>query len=1079
MAKQIKIGGLKESIDEWQKATVEVDKNKKSLESLLMVLVDINGEFQKTKGLKEFVKSQEKLEANQKKLQSQIERYSVALKEQDATEKRLIKQIEKKNIAGESTNRQLIKERLETQRLNKSIKEETILKSKSSSLIQKVTILRLRESRIIQDLNIKRELGNKLSRTEAIQLARSEKQFEKYNKAIRVARNATGQFQENVGNYPKLFGNAVTAVGRLLPLLGASLTFGAVFDFASEARQLAIQAKGVEFAFNQIGVTAVDAFERVKKSTRGLLSDLDIKKSIVEFDNFGLSLAETDTLFEFLSVRAAQTGQSVDKLRDSLVEGLSKESKLRIDNLGISASELNAELEKTPDFVQAVANIAKREVAEAGSILDDAANSQDKWNAQLENFKLLVGNGFVSRVSGFFFDLGTNILRALTPSESLTDQFIKQRNNVESLEKSVSPLLDRYDELSVESERTTKEQKELDDIILQVAKDIPSAITQFDEYGKALGINTEAARKFVNQQKQILLIQNSEAIDEQVESLSEVNKEIELITNTLNGLSGGYRGIVKQNGELFRQTVQGGKVAFIELDKIENGIEKFQAKLRDLQNERLGREGILADLRGEKTQEQIDAELAAEDEGDKKLTEQELEALRKRAERTRQERERLTQIEADELLALNIFRLEQEAKAQEDILKNEELNSLKRIEAALNIERIRKEILDLSTADQIKGLEDGSAKKILIEEKAGLRRVEIEKDIQNQINNIPVSSNDIPDDPINEGLEQEEEEKLRDFLEREKQKAEAIENTRDALLESFTGLGNALGVGADSIQAAFDLIDGSLESTEEKMLALGSVISGVFQGITASSNRNLQARINDIELERDSALSNASLTEAQRSFLEERFDQRKRQIQRRQAENEKKQALVNSAINTATGVVSALAQVPKFDFGISALALATTIGAIGAVKLGVIAAQPIPEFAVGTQNAPEGVARVGERGAELITDKNRKVKGLATSDSYTYLNKGDKVFTASKTKDILGNTFGFENITKSIALNGLDGELSLNNEIVFNGITEGQMLTVMNKTLAKQPIKNTVIDRHGIKTRYEKGSTIKTLRNSH
>ena len=79
----------------------------------------------------------------------------------------------------------------------------------------------------------------------------------------------------------------------------------------------------------------------------------------------------------------------------SLVEGLSKESKLRIDNLGISQLELNKELKRTPNFVQAVANIARKELTTAGAILDAASNANQRWNVALENFNLRLRKGII------------------------------------------------------------------------------------------------------------------------------------------------------------------------------------------------------------------------------------------------------------------------------------------------------------------------------------------------------------------------------------------------------------------------------------------------------------------------------------------------------------------------------------------------------------------------------------------------------------------------------------------------------------------------------------------------------------
>ena len=174
----------------------------------------------------------------------------------------------------------------------------------------------------VQDLTAKQALGIKLSDAEQKELRQSTIAFNKYDLAIKQARITTRQFQENVGNYPKLIQTTFGSLKKLIPLLGAGLGLRAALDYAKEARQLAIQAKGVEFAFQRIEERsggAEKALLRVKEATRGALSELDIKKSIVEFDNFGLSIEEIDGLLEFVAVRAAQTGKSFEHLRDSLV----------------------------------------------------------------------------------------------------------------------------------------------------------------------------------------------------------------------------------------------------------------------------------------------------------------------------------------------------------------------------------------------------------------------------------------------------------------------------------------------------------------------------------------------------------------------------------------------------------------------------------------------------------------------------------------------------------------------------------------------------------------------------------------
>lgn len=329
-----------------------------------------------------------------------------------------------------NTNKDLIKER-ETLRLtNLEIK-------RNLTFMGRLTNTRDKALRSVQEFQAKQKLGIEVTKDEIKAFKASQKEFKKYDAAVRSIKKSTGDFKEYVGNYPKTLSIAIGSIKRLLPVVGAGFGLREAFNFTKEARQFAIEAKGVEFAFDRIGKSGQEAFEKIKTSTRGLLSDLDIKKALVGFDNFNISLEETDVLMEFLAVRSAQTGESIEKLQSSLNEGLSKESKLRIDNLGISAGELNDELEKTPNFVQAVANIAKKEVAEAGSILDDAANSQQEWNAAFDDFQLSLGKGLVAKASDAMYKFGTNILRAITPVKNLNNVIKKEQVELNTLVGSI------------------------------------------------------------------------------------------------------------------------------------------------------------------------------------------------------------------------------------------------------------------------------------------------------------------------------------------------------------------------------------------------------------------------------------------------------------------------------------------------------------------------------------------------------------------------------------------------------------------------------------------------------------------
>lgn len=250
---------------------------------------------------------------------------------------------------------------------------------------------------------------------------------------------ATGKHQLQVGKYPKIMPSVTKVFAGLIGtfgiLEGARLFKSALTDIAELKRE----AKGIEFAFAQIE-NGEDILKRTREATRGVLSDLDIKKSANEFKNFNLEIEQLPELLEFVAVRAAQTGKDFDGLRDSLVEGLSKESKLRIDNLGISMAELNKELKEAPSFIQAVANIAQREIAKAGGVLDEAANAQAKWNADLQNFQLAAGNGIIARASNAMYSFGSNILRAITPTRDLVKEIKQEQVGLNALVNQITDV---------------------------------------------------------------------------------------------------------------------------------------------------------------------------------------------------------------------------------------------------------------------------------------------------------------------------------------------------------------------------------------------------------------------------------------------------------------------------------------------------------------------------------------------------------------------------------------------------------------------------------------------------------------
>lgn len=149
------------------------------------------------------------------------------------------------------------------------------------------------------------------------------------------------------------------------------------------------------------------------------------------------------------------------------------------------------------------------------------------------------------------------------------------------------------------------------------------------------------------------------------------------------------------------------------------------------------------------------------------------------------------------------------------------------------------------------------------------------------------------------------------------------------------------------------------------------------------------------ELEQSGAITEEEAA-ARRIKLEEETARKQREIKRKQAIQDKAQALFNIAINTAQAIIAALATVPPNPI------LAASAAVTGAVQAGIVASRPIPEFYKGTESSPEGLAWVGERGAELLEYPDGSTR-IAAEKTLEYLPKGTKVKTADETKKILND----------------------------------------------------------------------------
>ena len=182
-------------------------------------------------------------------------------------------------------------------------------------------------------------------------------------------------------------GNVMTKIA------GAGLNFASELgDMVKQGIELARAGEGVRIAFERLG--RGDLLDGLRQATHGTVTDLELMKAAVKFNDFKLPLDELGTMLAFAQQKAKDTGQSVDYMVDSIVTGLGRKSLMILDNLGLSAAEVKEKMAETGDMTKAVGAIIREQMDKAGDYVETAADRATKANVELENAMTRLGETF-------------------------------------------------------------------------------------------------------------------------------------------------------------------------------------------------------------------------------------------------------------------------------------------------------------------------------------------------------------------------------------------------------------------------------------------------------------------------------------------------------------------------------------------------------------------------------------------------------------------------------------------------------------------------------------------------------------
>jgi len=232
------------------------------------------------------------------------------------------------------------------------------------------------------------------------------------------------------------FDKSISSLGQNI---AGVFSAGAIIAFGQELASLNAKIYNARIAFERFGGQTL-FMQELRDSTGGMVDDLHLMQQAIQATNLGLRQSDLPTFFKFATIRAAETGVAVDYLVNSIVSGVGRESRLVLDNLGISLKDLNLEIEQLGStFTPAAISLISKNFLEARREIDDTTNSVFKLNAQWKNFTQNLAEGVVG-------DTAAGIIGRLSSGLETINRFFDRDLGEQTVAEELSKITDDTEE---------------------------------------------------------------------------------------------------------------------------------------------------------------------------------------------------------------------------------------------------------------------------------------------------------------------------------------------------------------------------------------------------------------------------------------------------------------------------------------------------------------------------------------------------------------------------------------------------------------------------------------------------------
>jgi len=355
-------------------------------------------------------------------------------------------------------------------------------------------------------------------------------EYAKLEKELKGVHSRMNELKDSSKNVSSGF----ASLKDMLPALGLAAVAAALTSLFKSSVDGALaeeeSLRKLSFAIKQVGGGSDSDLAKVAKQAedlQGIFAHEDIEGAATSMINYGLSVNQVTSIMPDLVSAAAQSGFSLEDLATAVDKGSTSGviARSALGKLGMSFKDTGDRAENFRLIQEGLTKFTGGNTAAMEAQWGTMKNLKIRWDEAKEALGSFLLKGLVPVAKGLA-DIAINTQAALTPAKSMTEQFKDQTEKVINLKTNISPLLDRYDELSTKAKKSASENDELKRIIKNVTDVMPGAVTAVDAYGNAISMSTSRVRTFINTEVARYKVVNKDAITENKKALKQTEEDL-------------------------------------------------------------------------------------------------------------------------------------------------------------------------------------------------------------------------------------------------------------------------------------------------------------------------------------------------------------------------------------------------------------------------------------------------------------------------------------------------------------------------------------------------------------------------